>query len=462
MKTPYKNGKRRAGWGVLALLLLANPAWAQYKSANFPPEASAEELPQLEQERNQLFTRMQQDPADLDVAFAYAILSARLGDLEGAAATYEAMLMRRPDAARVQLELAAIYYRLNALTLARQNFEAVAARPDVPDAVMSKINEYLAAINRQEWGGRTGLSGQITAGARYQSDANSAPNDRFVNTVFGRFEWDQNARAQSDVSTFFTGQVNWREPLGTHGHVIAAGLNIGLAGYNKVHAMSNQSIEARIGPDFALDQLGLQQARLGASVMLGTSRLGGEKYMDARGMTVNFQMPFNRVNQLSASLLWRHEDYDTNAQRPLGDDYDGNRLRMTLAYTRQLNERWQVFAGIFHENRTASNVTHAYGENGVNLGVNYRYASPFGDGSIPWVLGVMTQIGRVNNREPEPLLSLTDAQHGTEYNVQLVQMIPLEKTLECQVFLGAQGMNSNYDTRQFRDNYGGVSLTKRF
>jgi hypothetical protein len=177
---------------------------------------------------------------------------------------------------------------------------------------------------------------------------------------------------------------------------------------------------------------------------------------------VNFRMPFNRVNQLTATLDWRKENYDANRLRPGADLYDGHRARLSLAYSRQLNERWQVFAGVFHERRGARDTQNSYTENGVNLGVSYRYGAPFELTSAPWIVGLMGTWGRIKNKRNEPILSLTDAQRGTEYHLQLVQTIPLRKDVDFQAYAGWRGMNSNYGTREFNDRYLGAGVTARF
>src|SRR6266571_5071827 len=132
---------------------------------------SAEDRPALEAQKDALFQQMFRDPANLDVTFAYADLSARLGDNEAAVSALERMLLFNPNLPRVQLELGALYYRMGSYDSARTYFErAAAANP--PDDVKERIRTYIAEIARRNAPQR--FSAFAFFGAQYQSDANIA------------------------------------------------------------------------------------------------------------------------------------------------------------------------------------------------------------------------------------------------------------------------------------------------
>src|ERR1700704_4558487 len=90
---------------VLVGLGLASAAGAATPPAE--PDAAT-----LATQKAQLFQQMMRDPSNLDFPFAYADVSARLGDNEAAIAALERMLLFNPNLARVDLELGALYYRL--------------------------------------------------------------------------------------------------------------------------------------------------------------------------------------------------------------------------------------------------------------------------------------------------------------------------------------------------------------
>ena len=126
-------------WLSAVLALAAPLALAQHQAYNLPPQVPAAQLQPLEQQRRQLFERLLTEPGDTDASFAYAVLATQLGDYEAAIATYERLLIQHPNTARIQLELAAVYFRLGALVQARQLFEQVLQRPDTPDNVRLRV-----------------------------------------------------------------------------------------------------------------------------------------------------------------------------------------------------------------------------------------------------------------------------------------------------------------------------------
>ena len=133
---------------VVAVNSPFNPALAQTSAqsvqATAPGNSRRYERRGTNSQRRVLFQRMLQRPDDLDAAFAYATLSVRIGDLEGAIATLERMLIYAPGLPRLQLELGLLYYRLNANLTARSYLEAAIAN-DAPDEVRARVEAILDA-----------------------------------------------------------------------------------------------------------------------------------------------------------------------------------------------------------------------------------------------------------------------------------------------------------------------------
>src|SRR5258708_10866497 len=103
---------------VVGLLLCGSPS-AQ--------ELSDAERAKLQAQKEELFQKTLRDPANLDVAFAYANASAKLGDNEAAVSALERMLLFNPNLPRVQLELGALYFRMRSSEIARTYFDKTAA-----------------------------------------------------------------------------------------------------------------------------------------------------------------------------------------------------------------------------------------------------------------------------------------------------------------------------------------------
>jgi tetratricopeptide (TPR) repeat protein len=161
--------------GFFALALVVTPlerAAAQ--------EMSGQDKAALEARKEALFQQMFRDPANLDVTFAYADVSARLGDYEAAVSALERMLLFNPNLPRVQLELGALYYRMGSYELARDYFDkAAAANP--PPEVRARVEQYLADVEKSQ--SRHHLSGYVFFGGQYQTDANVAGSSLILSPV---------------------------------------------------------------------------------------------------------------------------------------------------------------------------------------------------------------------------------------------------------------------------------------
>src|SRR5438128_5790371 len=131
--------------GSLALAVIAIGLLGIHPSS--AQQLSATERAQLQAQKDALFQKSLRNPADLDTAFAYADVSARLGDYEAAVSALERMLLFNPNLPRVQLELGALYYRMGSYELARDYFDkAAAANP--PPEVRARVERYLADIEK--------------------------------------------------------------------------------------------------------------------------------------------------------------------------------------------------------------------------------------------------------------------------------------------------------------------------
>ena len=117
----------RIAYCIITIATLLAPADAVAQAP------AGQETATLEAQKEALFQQMLRNPANLDVTFAYADVSARLGDYEAAVSALERMLLFNPDLPRVQLELGALYFRMGSYDVARDYFDKAAAGNPPPE-----------------------------------------------------------------------------------------------------------------------------------------------------------------------------------------------------------------------------------------------------------------------------------------------------------------------------------------
>src|ERR1700721_1275516 len=166
----------------------------------------------LAAQKAQLFQQMLQDPSNLDVTFAYADVSAKLGENEAAIAALERMLLFNPNLPRVDLELGVLYYRLGSFDAALSYFQK-AKSFNPPPEVIARVDEYMAKKAASQSPNQ--FSGYVFFGAQYQSDANVAPGSPLVLSPFGAVLLSNQFVKHDDVNLFGTGTFLYSYDLET-------------------------------------------------------------------------------------------------------------------------------------------------------------------------------------------------------------------------------------------------------
>ena len=438
----------------------AAPQPVDMRRYNLPPQENGALLASLEARRRVLLVRVRQNPADLDAAFAYAQISTRMGDLEGAIATYERMLVRVPNTPRLQLELGALYYQLGAYSASRGYFAQVMARSDTPPAVRAKVDGFLRAMDGGK--GKTGWTGQLSVGFRHHSNANAGPGGATVNLQGLDYILDDIARGTPDIAAEVGLSLGYRQPLPYRDVALQYDFRISASEFAERKDISSLEAEFRAGPVFALDRFGLKGGRFSASAVAGGGMLGGDPNYTNYGLSFGFQAPRGRATLARLSFDFRQEDYRSTRQRPRSDRLSGERYRLSGSLSRQFSANWQGFAGLGAERRSAEDDSLSYWEGNLQLGVSHRFDAPFEIDTDPWTLTAIGRIARRHNDAPNRVVSHTEKQRGTEYSLQLVQTVPLKDQLNLQVYGGYRSVRSNYDIRTFHDATFGASFVHQF
>ncbi|MEQ8603865.1 MAG: tetratricopeptide repeat protein [Marivibrio sp.] len=198
---------------AFALLLLAAPAPGAAQSDD-PDVRAREEVEQLRGEaaagaeaRDVLaaddcpavaFADVMAAPDDLRLNSCYAIQQIGAGDLTGAAATLERLLLLRPTLAEIRLLYAIVLYRLENYDEARREFEAVRAF-DLAPTDDARIARYLERIAQQTQ--RTVQTLSVSLGGHYDTNRNAAPRSEQSLASGAVFDLSQeSARTNDDTA----------------------------------------------------------------------------------------------------------------------------------------------------------------------------------------------------------------------------------------------------------------------
>jgi len=368
---------------LVVIGLLAGSAEAQTLSDG--------ERAQLQTQKDALFQRMLRDPANLDVAFAYADVSARLGDNEAAVSTLERMLLFNPKLPRVDLELGALYFRMGSFEISRTYFEqALAADP--PADAKARIDTYLAEISRLSAPHR--FSGFFSFGLQYQSNANLAGS-----SLVSGITLPPQFTKRSDINFFATGSVLYSYDLGTQTRDT---LEIGGTGfanhYRHTTRLDLGLVEATAGPRFNFTEPldWVKSASLKPYLIANDVSLGGDQYFHTLGVGGEATALVSPDIRVKSVFEFRQKNFNNAPARPLSRAFNGSDKLVSLFVSKPItttpySELTLEFDFLDQDNRPVLNratglVLPYYANNTYAAAAAYRirYDDPTGYLRHPW------------------------------------------------------------------------------
>ncbi|MFC3615793.1 tetratricopeptide repeat protein [Lutimaribacter marinistellae] len=442
--------------GVVLGLCLAAPAGAQ------EADTSAETFAALEARRAALFQATLSNPVDLDIAFEYALISARVGDIEAAISTMERILVFNPGLPRVQLELAVLYYRIGAIETAQHYLEAVRGQ-DLPPAVRAKVDEFSLSVEEASKPYR--FSASIDFGMQAYSNANFAPDRDSIIIGGVPINLGPGAKAQSDASVFALGQIHYTYDLPAQGALFEVDGTLYASKFFELSRLDLNFLEVAFGPSFNLGRWGWDKSRLGVYGIVGGSTLGGSHYSTIGGAGLRLRTQIDNRTLLETQIEARSINYSNTADYPNATLQDGNTYRFRAQLIRSLSPGWTgsfAFEARQVDGETDFNTFRGYG---LTAKLNHDFRGPT-DGILadnePWSL--LLAVGGISRdfAGPDPLIDPVNAQDDRGLWLEASLGIPLENQFSAYVTGQYYRQNSNYPTR----DYDGVTLTygvkKRF
>lgn len=233
-----------------------------------------------------------------NIRFDYLLGIAALdsGKPDKATIAFERVLAVDPNFAGARIDMGRAYFQLGDITRAKTEFETVLTQ-NPPPAAKATINNYLAAIEKQESARKTKATGYVEAFVGHDSNVNFATSQAEIAVpALGNLIFTLNptgVKAPDDyMGLGLGGEVNHRvnSTLGLY-----AGADVRSRRNNTQDNFDSTSFDARAG--VALGE-GANVVRLG--ILGGRFELDGKTNRDTDGVNAEWRHLFNPANQLSA------------------------------------------------------------------------------------------------------------------------------------------------------------------
>jgi tetratricopeptide (TPR) repeat protein len=391
--------RRFRGFVLLSLLavgLLGTSASAQTLTST--------EREQLEAQKAKLFQQILRQPDNLDVAFAYADVSAKLGDNEAAVSALERMLFFNPNLPRVQLELGTLYFRMGSYEISRSYFEkARAANP--PPEVAARIDTYMAQISKND--SPQQLTGYFFAGVQHQSDANIAPGSPLVHSPVGDVLLNSQFVKKSDENFFATGSVLYSYDLGNQDRDAIEVVGTGFANhYGSVTRLDLGLVEATVGPRFNfskplpwLETLSLKPYGIANDVSLG-----GNQYFHTFGVGTEGTALLWDDLRLKSVFEFRSKGFNNAPDRPVSNGLDGSDKLVSVIASKPITANPYTELNLEFDFLNQDTKLAYYSNNSYAGSAAYRirYDDPIKAFSYPWETTIFASRSWANYSAPDP------------------------------------------------------------
>jgi tetratricopeptide (TPR) repeat protein len=351
---------------------------------------AAEDRPALEAQKEALFQQMFRDPANLDVTFAYADVSARLGDYEAAVSALERMLLFNPNLPRVQLELGALYFKMGSYELARDYFDKTAAANPPPE-VLARVEQFRAEIEKGQ--SRHHLTGYVFTGIQYQSDANVAGASQLLTpTFFGPQLVLLNApfTKQSSGSIFASSSLLYSYDLETQNRDTLEVTNINYLNHyfnSLVTRLDLSLLEVTGGPRLNFPNGGLVGDKLASFkpyVILDEVGLGWDQYFNAYGGGLEYDEIVWNDMPIKAVYEFRQKNYTNAPTRPLSRGLNGSDNLVSVQATKPISPNSAVTFQFDYLNQSTRLAYYSNRSYAITGAYRIRYDDPTGITSTTW------------------------------------------------------------------------------
>lgn len=422
---------------------------------------SSEESASLQARKEALFQRMLQNPADLDTAFAYADVSARLGDNEAAVSALERMLLFNPDLPRVQLELGALYFRMGSFEISRTYFEkALAANP--PAEVKARVERYLSQITQQS--APESFTGFLFFGAQYQSDANVAPGSPLIHSPIGDVLLNQQFVKQADGNAFLTGSALYSYDLGTQTRdTIEATGTAFLNHYFHIGRLDLALAEVTLGPrlNFPEPLPGVTTSSVKPYLILNEVGLGGNQYFNTYGGGLETTAVSVLDFRIKSAFEYRQKNFSNAADRPLSRGLNGSDKLLSFLVDKPITENSNLtleFDYLRQDTRLSFYANDAFAGSAA---YRIRYDDPTGIFRLPWETTLFLSRSYAGYDSPDPCCVTGVAadgsvsfsnRHDRRWRFGLTQSFQVLDNLAVVVQLQRDIVSSNLELYRYTSN----------
>jgi hypothetical protein len=420
----------------------------------------AEERRALESAETVTYEQVLADPDNLELNFRFAQAQVARGDLVGASATLERILMIEPNLPPIRLFYALVLFRLDNLEDAEREFR-ILREAQLPDDKQQQVEQYLRQIRRRRQ--RTVVTASLSMGWGFDSNRNAAPSSEQRLLADIPLDLTGTSRLRRDTNVLAISSFSVTHDLGTQaGHQLIGSLDYFLGEQTSADDLDLQSFSLEGG---AL--IRTPAADLIPTVFANYLYLGRESFLRGRGARLRLTRLLTDRLRGTVEGSWTDEDFLPITENTAAPERTGGRANAILGAQYLLNPAMQLGAELAYEDKNVSRETRYNAYEGVSL-----------TGSHTWLLGagqflLSSLTGTVQSYdEPDPAISARkrrDEQvrarltYGTPVAPLVGEWLPASMLEDLTATLSVEQFRSLSNIRNYtyKNTKLGVMFTKR-
>ena len=443
---------------VLALLfclLLGPTSWSH-----------AQELT-INEQYDAAFLEMYEDVGNLDKTFRFAELAIAVGDLEGAVAALERMLIIEPDLPQVRMQLGTLYFQLASYAMALTYLNAVVAHDEVPDDVKQSAQDLITQIDALTSPHR--FNGTVVAGVRYQSNANGGPMTQNIRLFGGSAVLDEEYTHQSDWDVSLAGQFNYVYDFETEPSMT---LETGVSAYSSWQDTQSQVdttlFELQVGPRVIFTPKPGTALDLRPYAVVNDMALGGKDSFE--GIGAGLDLAFRTSMNSSWNAGTRYVDRDYNQTEEAG--LKGPRTRVFGGRTFGISDMTIGTINLSAFNEDTDEKSSAYWEYGVQAVIQHNLANlspqprlfgrPLTFTPTPWTVSFNIGFYDKSYDEANPGVDASVVRQDDSLRTSASLVIPLTSRLSLLTTAGYTDVDSNLPNYTNENWFSSISVLGQF
>ncbi len=429
--------------GLIALLaVLAAPVLAQ-------------ELPES---GDVTYDQVLENPDDPMLSYRYALKQIGDGDLLGASATLDRLILLAPGEPNIRALRAIVLYRLGNLREAKEEF-AQLLQLELDPRLKTSIERYAAEIDQQSK--TTRFTALVSLGYQFDTNRAGSNNANKVRTVLGDFDLTNAAPTDDDHSIQALAKISVEHDLsGQDRNMLFASATVYDGDQFKLDDFDTQSVGAQAGIRLEIGELFVTP-----SVTYTHLWLGEESYLDLFQAEARYDWRVNDPVNLFAAFALGDYDYHLTDNYPNADDQSGLDVNGRMGVDWYIGSDHKLTFTYTHRRFDATTEFESF--DGDRLNIDHVWLIHRG---IFLVTNLSAEWDRYDALDP---LFVGDDREDIIYRGRLTLGVPVATMFGAEqsgfldgLLMSAYGeyylQDSNRELNEFENIRAGLSVSKRF